>query len=127
MAIASELEKGNYFLYNGEPVRVVRKEVVSVGTHSHTKLKFYIQGLREKGEKTVIFQHSDRVEKVEIMRKQGQVISKSNNAVQIMDMVSYETLDCNAPSELFQQLNEGDQVTFIEFNGTVEVMDKRER
>ena len=127
MSIASELEKGNYFIYNGEPVRVIRREVIVVGTHSHSKLKFYIQGLREKGERTVIFQHSVRVEKVEIMRKQGQVISKSNNKVQIMDLVSYETLDCNASSELFQQLNEGDQVTFIEFNGAVEIMDKRER
>ena len=85
MAIASDLDKGNYFIYNGEPVRVVRKEVVSVGTHSHTKLKFYVQGLREKGERTVILQHSDRVDKMEIMRKQGQIISKSSSKVQIMD------------------------------------------
>ena len=125
MSIASELEKGNYFIYNGEPVKVVRKEVVSVGTHSHTKLKFYIQGLREKGEKTVILQHSDRVEKVDIMRKQGQIISKSGNKVQVMDSVTYETLDSNLPPELANDVNEGDTVTFIELNGKVEILDKR--
>ena len=125
MSIASELEKGNYFIYNGEPVRITRKEVVSVGTHSHTKLKFYIQGLRDKGERTAVFQHSDRVEKIEIMRKQGQIISKTANKVQVMDAVTYETLDSTLPPELVNEINEGDTVTFIELNGKVEILDKR--
>ena len=125
MASAVELEKGNYFIYNGEPVRVVRKEVISVGTHSHTKLKFYIQGLREKGERTAILQHSDRVDKIDIMRKQGQIISKSSSKVQIMDSISYETLDSNLPAELADDINEGDYVTFVELNGAVEILDKR--
>ena len=125
MAIASELEKGNYFIYNGEPVRVVRKEVVSVGTHSHTKLKFYIQGLRDKGERTAVFQHSDRVEKIDIMRKQGQIISKTGNKVQVMDSISYETLDANLPPELISEINEGDYVTFVELSGKTEILDKR--
>ena len=125
MAIASDLDKGNYFIYSGEPVRVVRKEVVSVGTHSQTKLKFYVQGLREKGERTVILQHSDRVDKMDIMRKQGQIISKSIGKVQIMDSTSYETLDSNLPPELADEINEGDYVTFVDLNGKVEILDKR--
>ena len=125
MAIASDLDKGNYFIYNGEPVRVIRKEVIVVGTHSHSKLKFYIQGLREKGERTVILQHSDRVDKIDIMRKQGQIISKANNKVQLMDSVSYETLDSTLPAELANEINEGDYITFIELNGAVEILDKR--
>ena len=125
MAIASELEKGNYFIYNGEPVKVVRKEVISVGTHSHTKLKFFIQGLREKGERTVTLQHSDRVDKMDIMRKQGQIISKTNSKVQVMDSISYETLDSVLPPDLTNDINEGDYVTFVELNGIVEILDKR--
>ena len=125
MPTASELERGTYFIYNNEPVRVIRKEVIVVGTHSHSKLKFYIQGLREKGERAVIFQHSDRVDKIEIMRKNGQVISKTGNKVQLMDAVSYETLDSNLPAELTSDINVGDTVTFVEVNGRVEILDKR--
>jgi|SRR3989344_3913517 len=125
MPTAQELERGNYFIYNNEPVRVIRKEVIVVGTHSHSKLKFYIQGLREKGERAVIFQHSDRVDKMEIMRKNGQVISKTGNKVQLMDAVSYETLDSNLPAELTSDINVGDTVTFVEVNGRVEILDKR--
>ncbi|MBS3096764.1 hypothetical protein J4480_04970 [Candidatus Woesearchaeota archaeon] len=125
MPTATELERGNYFIYNNEPVRVLRREVIVVGTHSHSKLKFYIQGLREKGERTVTFQHSDRVEKMEIVRKQGQIISKSGNKVQLMDAVSYETLDSNLPQELADEVNEGDSVTFVDLNGKIEILDKR--
>ncbi len=125
MPTASELERGSYFIYNNEPVRVLRKEVIVVGTHSHSKLKFYIQGLREKGERTVIYQHSDRVDKIEIMRKNGQVISKIGNKVQLMDAVSYETLDSNLPAELINDINIGDTVTFVEVNGRVEILEAR--
>jgi len=125
MSTASDLERGNYFIYNGEPVKVMRKEVVAVGTHSHTKLKFFIQGLREKGERQVVFSHTDRVEKIEITRKQGQIISKTGNKVQIMDAVTYETLDSSLPAEFVDDIDEGDSVTFVELNGKVEVLDKR--
>ncbi|MAG91318.1 hypothetical protein CMO83_01425 [Candidatus Woesearchaeota archaeon] len=125
MAEASELQKGSYFIHGGEPVRVIRKEVVVYGTHSHSKLKLFIQGLHEKGEKSINLHHTDKVEIIDIIRKLGQVISKTNDKVQVMDMVSYETFDGNAPSELFNDLNENDQVTFIDFNGNVQILEKR--
>ena len=126
MSTASELERGNYFIYNGEPVRVLRREVIVVGTHSHSKLKFYIQGLNEKSERTVNFHHTDKVEIVDIIRKLGQLIAKANNKIQLMDTVSYETLDANTPPELINDLNEGDQVTFVEVNGNVQILEKRQ-
>ncbi|MBS3104856.1 hypothetical protein J4234_01215 [Candidatus Woesearchaeota archaeon] len=125
MSTAQELERGNYFIYNNEPVRVLRREVIVVGTHSHSKLKFYIQGLNEKGEKTVTFQHTDKVEIVDIIRKLGQIISKTSNKAQVMDMVTYETLDATASSEVLNELNEGDNVTFVELSGNVQIIEKR--
>ena len=125
MGMATELEKGNYFIFNGEPVRVLRREVVVFGTHSHSKLKFYVQGLNEKGEKSVTMHHTDKIEIVDIIRKMGQVISKANDKMQIMDMVSYETVEADADKELFNELNENDFVTFVDFNGTFRVIEKR--
>ena len=125
MPTAQEMERGTYFIYNNEPVRVLRKEVIVVGTHSHSKLKFYIQGLNDAGEKTATFHHTDKVEIVDIVRKLGQIIAKLNNKIQIMDMVTYETLDATAPPELLDELAEGSQVTFIEFKGNVQILEKR--
>lgn len=125
MPTASELQRGSYFILNGEPVRVLRKEVIVVGTHSHSKLKIYFQGLNEKAERTINFHHTDKVEIVDIVRKLGQIIAKTNNKVQLMDMVTYETLDANASPELMNELSEGDQVTFIDLNGNIQIIEKR--
>ena len=126
MPTASELEKGSYFIYNNDPVRVTRKETVAYGTHSHSKLKIFFQGLNEKGEKSINLHHTDKVEIVDIIRKLGQIISKTNNKIQIMDMVSYETFDANARAELSNDLKDGDNVTFIESKGNIEIIEKRE-
>ena len=112
-------------MHNGKPVQVTRKELVAYGTHSHSKLKLFIKGLSEKGEKTVNMHHTDRVEIVEIIKKEGQVVSKTDDKVQIMDNVSYETLDGTASKELLNELNEGDQVTFVDFKGNIQILEKR--
>ena len=125
MPSASELKKGSYFIHNNEPVRVNRKEVVVYGTHSHSKLKLFIQGLTEKGERSINMHHHDKVEIVDIIRKTGQIISKTNDRLQIMDNVSYETLDGSATQELHNELKESDQVTFVDFKGNIQVIEKR--
>ena len=126
MSTATELKKGSYFIHNNEPVRVNRKEIVVYGTHSHSKLKLFIQGLNAKSESAINLHHTDKVEIVDIIKKVGQVISKTDDKVQIMDNVSYETLDGAAPEELHNELNEGDVVTFVDFNGNVKIIEKRE-
>ena len=125
MSTATELKKGSYFIHNNEPVRVNRKEIVVYGTHSHSKLKIFIQGLNEKGERSINMHHTDRFEIVEIIKKVGQVISKTDDRVQIMDNISYETLEASAPKDLHNELNEGDQVTFVDFDGNVKIIEKR--
>jgi len=42
-----------------------------------------------------------------------------------MDLVSYETFDAMAQGEVAEDLTEGDEVTYIEFQGRVIVMEKR--
>ncbi len=125
MTTAKELKTGTYIKLNNEIVKVIRKEVVAYGTHSHSKTKLFVQGLLSKGEKSVNMNHHDNVETVDIIRKEGQIISKLNDKVQIMDKISYETVDAEVDKELSDELNEGDNVTFINFEGKVSVLEKR--
>jgi translation elongation factor P/translation initiation factor 5A len=125
MTEAKELKPGNYIKLNNEILKVVRKEVVAYGTHSHSKTKLFVQGLFSKGEKSFNLNHHDNVEMVDIIRKEGQVVSKLPDKVQVMDNVSYETVDADADSELLGELNEGDTVTFINFEGKARVLEKR--
>ena len=126
MSTATELKKGSYFIHDDKPVRVNRKEVVVYGTHSHSKLKLFIQGLNDKSEKAINMHHHEKVEIIDIIRKVGQVVSKTDDKVQIMDNVSYETLDGTAPQELHNELKEGNQITFVDFQGNIQIIEKRE-
>ena len=125
MANASELKAGMYFLMNNEPVYVKRREVVAVGTHSHSKIKIYYTDIHGKGERTVNFGHTDRVDVIDIVKKSGQLLSKSQNKAQIMDMQTYETFDANAEAELLKSLNANDEVIFIDYNGNCQILEKR--
>jgi len=124
MTQAKEIKAGEYVRINNEVLKVVRKELAAYGTHCHTKIKLYLQGLFSKGEKTLNFGHNDNIETLDIKRKDGQVISKLNDKVQVMDAVSYETFDANVDKELLEQLNEGDTVRFIDLQGKVIVLEK---
>ena len=125
MPEAKELRAGNYIRLNNEVLRVVRKEVVAYGTHSHSKTKLFVQGLFSKGEKSINLNHHDPVEMLDIIRKQGSVIAKLPDKVQVMDSVSYETLDAECDAELLEELNEGDSITFIDFEGKAKVIEKK--
>ncbi len=125
MASATDLNRGNYFLLNNEPVMVTRKEVVAYGTHSHTKLKIFYKSIEGGGEKSITLAHGDKVEILQILRKSGQVISKAGNKVQIMDIKSFETIDVDINPELLPEINEGDEIIYIDYNNNYKILEKK--
>jgi len=125
MTAAKELKRGEYVKISNEIFRVIRKEAVAYGTHSHSKTKLFVSGLKTKGEKSFNFNHTENVEVLDIMRKSAQVIAKNDDKLQIMDMHSYETMEALVDSELSSDINEGDEVTFIDVEGSIRVVDKR--
>ena len=120
---AGDLERGKYFVHNGKIVKVVRKETVSVGTHSHSKLKLYIENLFGKGNKQLILEHSAKVDGADIIKKTGQIISKLGDKVQVMDSQSYETFDAELAENV--EVNEGEEVIFIDNQGQMIVLEKK--
>ncbi|MFH1399735.1 MAG: hypothetical protein ABIG95_06530 [Candidatus Woesearchaeota archaeon] len=124
MVSAKEVTKGDYFRYKGSVLRVVRKESVNVGTHCHSKSKLIVQSMEGGSEKPMVFSHEDKIDLLEVTRSKAQVLSKTADGVQIMDLRSYETLDATASVELLEQLNENDLVTYADVEGKKIVMDR---
>ena len=122
MASAADLIRGNYFVYKNELVHVERKEVITCGTHCHSKLKFYVEGVFSGRKDVITLSHQDPVETADVMRKKATVISKS--PLQIMDAVSYETKDAEADEEVLKEINEGDTVIFVDYLGRVKILEK---
>jgi translation elongation factor P/translation initiation factor 5A len=121
---AGEFKKGQFFKHQNTIWRVTRKEVVAVGTHSHTKVKVFARPLHGGGEKNFIFAHEDKIEDLDIIRKDGTVLSVSPNDVQIMDSMSFETLTATCEAEIKNELKEGDNIIFVELETGVEVLEK---
>tara|TARA_Y100000310_G_scaffold229168_1_gene231553 strand:- start:36065 stop:36442 length:378 start_codon:yes stop_codon:yes gene_type:complete len=125
MKNVKELHKGDHIVHREEPHRVLKKEIIAVGTHSHTKVKILAQGIFNGVTETLNFAPHSNVEDVDIIRKKGQIIANQPQNLQVMDLVSYETLQAAANDELLEQLNEGDEITFVEFEGNAQVLEKR--
>lgn len=119
------LKRGSYILYRGEPAVIKEMGIAVTGTHSHTKCKATVQGVFSNFTDTIIASSHETVEELEIIRKRAQLLAKMDKKVQIMDPVSYETVEAEIDPELLSQLKEGDEVTYIEFNNRAKVIEKR--
>lgn len=125
MADLRSLRKGNVVIYNNEPYIVKSLEFVTTGTHCHTKAKFEFEHLLTGKKAVGSMSTHENLQEVEIRNKTGQVLSKSNGKLQIMDSVSYETFEANVSTELYEEIKENDEIIFIEYNGIIKVLSKK--
>ena len=125
MTGVKELENGDYVSYNGKPCRVKSKVNVTVGTHCHTKVKLELEFIFEKRTEEIAFATHTQLEQLEIYRKKGQIIAKQGETLQVMDLVSYETFDAGCEKELYDELEVGNEVIFLDISGKIWVADKR--
>ena len=124
MGSATDTNAGDYFRLKNEIFMVVRKGVIAVGTHSHTRIKFAVRNINGGGEKQMVFSHEDKLESVDVKRTKGQVVVKGADSVQVMDLFSYETVEAGVEPELLAELREGDTVTITDIEGKKMIMDK---
>ena len=122
-----KLSRGSYIAHKGEPYRIKKIGLVVVGTHSHTKTKVEMTGLFSGKKETLTMSSHERVEDIEIIKNHGQLIAKRDNEVQVMSMDNYEMIDADVQPGLIDEINEGDDVTYVEFEGRARVIEKRER
>jgi translation elongation factor P/translation initiation factor 5A len=125
MTNVKELRIGAWILHRDEPAKVVKKERVTVGTHMHSKTKLTVKGLFSGNSDVLTLSHHENLEDAEVMKKKAQVVAKvpEQKQIQIMDSVSYETLTAAVTDEEFEKIDEGSEVTFIEFRGKVSILE----
>ena len=127
MIKVADARTGTCIMNRGEPYKVVQKERVTVGTHMHSKTRLTVQGVFSGRSEVLTLSHHENLEDVQITNKKGQVVSKSTpNQVQIMDLVSYETLTATVEPAMFEKINDGSIVTFIELMGKIIVLETKD-
>ncbi len=127
MIKVADARTGTCIMNRGEPYKVVQKERVTVGTHMHSKTRLTVQGIFSGRTEVLTLGHHENLEDVEILNKKGQVVAKTPpNQIQIMDLVSYETITATVSDDQFAKIGEGNIVTFVELQGKVIVIEIRE-
>ena len=126
MAEVSKLAKGRCIIYNDKPYRIKDIRSVVVSKHSHTKTKVELEDVFTGMPLSLTLPTHENVKEVGILKKTGQFISRIDNGiVHVMDTVSFETFDAGINKELLDELNEGDEIIFVDYEGTRKVIDKK--
>ena len=122
---AKDIDRGAYIKIKNEIYKLKRKEVVAVGTHSHTKLKFFCKPLFGASEREFTFGHNDSVETVDISKKRGQLISLQGRKAQVMDSETFEIFDAEVSEDCTDELVEGTPASFMNIEGKVYIVNNK--
>ncbi|MEE9525476.1 MAG: hypothetical protein V3V78_02610 [Candidatus Woesearchaeota archaeon] len=63
----------------------------------------------------------------DLVRKCATIISKTNKGLEIMDISTFETLKATIDEELFNQASVNDQVTYVQADDGIKVLEVRKR
>ncbi len=94
-----DLKEGSYVVIDGEPCRVVEVSKAKTGKHGSAKVHIVAISLFTGARKTLVGPADQRVEVPIIEKRVGQVTAVLPDAVQIMDLETYETFEVEKPSD----------------------------
>ncbi len=109
-----DLKPGRFLLIDGVPCRVVEIDVSSPGKHGAAKMRITAVGIFDGSKKTLLKPSSADIEVPVINKKKAQVVSITENLVQLMDLESYETYEVPIPEDLKGSLKPGAEVEVME-------------
>lgn len=109
-----EVSEGQIITIDDEPCRIKKVSSSMPGKHGHAKYSIEAEGIFD-GKKRNLKEPSDsKVEVPNVEMRDGQVISLSGDSAQMMDLSSYDTFEIAIPEELQGELEEGDELKYLE-------------
>ena len=120
-----ELGVGEYIVVNGDPCVITKKTSSSTKNSDPKKEKIYVEGLFDGQKRTMVKNLSEEVTVPEVERKNAQIVAIVRDNAQLMDLSTYETFELSIPLELRGELEEGDEVGYIEALNRKKIVEKR--
>ncbi|MFQ6074819.1 MAG: translation initiation factor IF-5A [Candidatus Bathyarchaeia archaeon] len=90
---------GHHILIGDEPCRIVGYEKSKPGKHGSAKARIVAMGVFDGAKRSIVSPVSARVEVPIIEKRSGQVLSMSENSVQLMDLETYDVFWTAMPTE----------------------------
>jgi len=118
-----EVKVGRYIVMDGAPCVVKVITSSAPGKHGHAKFRIEGEGIFDGKKRIMALSGHGRVEAPVIDKKSAQVLSIAANKVQVMDMVTFETIELDMPTdpEVAKKVKEGAEITFWEVMGMKQI------
>jgi translation initiation factor 5A len=106
---ATEVKVGTNILVDGVSCTVRSIDISKTGKHGHAKCRIEAVGIINGSKKVFVVPGHDRLEVPSVDKRKGQILSKSDGKVSLMDLESFETIEVPCPdNEVFEKLeNDG--------------------
>lgn len=122
---ATEARVGTNLILDGEAYTVKKIDISKTGKHGHAKARIEAVGIINGQKKVFVTPGHDKFEVPIVNKKKGQILSKSENKVSIMDLESFETLEVPcSDKEILDQLEENGNCEYWDVEGELIVKRK---
>jgi translation initiation factor 5A len=112
-----ELKEGRYLLIDDEPCRILSIQTSKPGKHGEAKARIDAIGLFDGSKRSVVYPVKHKVQVPMIGKRQAQVLSLTDQEVQLMDLETYETFSLALDAETKGSLTPGGEVQYLDAMG----------
>ena len=112
-----KLKEGRYVVIDDEPCRILGIATSKPGKHGAAKARIDAVGLFDGVKRSIVNPVSAKIYVPLVERKSGQVLSKTGNMVQLMDMKEYTTFELVVREDRLASVEAGQELVYIESMG----------
>lgn len=115
---ATEAKVGTNIIVDGVPCVVKSVDISKTGKHGHAKCRFEAVGMITGNKKVFVVPGHERLEVPIVEKRKGQILSKSEGKVNLMDLENFETIEVPCPDkEVFEELEENGNCEYWNVEG----------
>lgn len=107
------LKEGRYVIIDDEPCVIKSVSHSKPGKHGSAKARVDAVGIFDNQKRSIISPVTQKIYVPLVERKNGQVLSISNNTAQIMDMSDYSTIELPIPDEYKNVVEAGKDIQYL--------------
>lgn len=109
---AADLKQGSYVVFEGQACVVKSVQKSKTGKHGSAKCRIEAVSIIDNRKFIKILPGHDNVEVPIIEKKTAQVLSTTDNKINVMDVDTFETFDLDLPEELKEEVADAQQVMY---------------
>ena len=115
---ATEIKTGTNIIVDGMPCTVKSIDISKTGKHGHAKCRIEAVGIVNGQKKVFVVPGHERLEVPIVDKRKGQILSKADGKVSLMDLENFETIELDVPEpEVFNELEEGGNCEYWDVEG----------